>query len=931
MVGIYNIPAGYPFLESLAKQILKEHGSDPFQFSKIEIFLPTRRACGQLQQAFLKANKNKSLLLPQISPLGDIEENDFTPTVSPLKRLGLLTNLIENFAEKTHLSLSPLLSLKLAKSLLRLMDQATIENVSWEGLTHLVPSEFAEHWQLTLDFLDIISSHWPKILLEKGLVEPYQHHKERIDNLLHKWETNPPLHPVIAAGSTGTMPATTKLLEAITQLPKGKVILPGLDRTLNEKECHDCSPCHPQFALITLLEKLQLSPSQIPLWDESHEEMPRAFLFSKAMKPSLYQKINDDKSILTKALENLYYIPCDTPQEEALVIAMLLRQQLETPELHAALVTSDLKLVERVRHELKRWNIEIDSSAGETMEMTREGIFLSLCATFISDPSQQIPLLSLIKHPLFHLKRPSKSLCLEIYEFEKNILRGNGSKSPTWLKELFSHLPNPKDQSFQSVIKCHAEFAEMISTDDQGTCHLWKDTKSEPIKNFFDSLIEVSHTFPAIALENYPQFLKELFQGHVVRNASQKHPRLSILGPLEARLFSTDVVILAGLNEGTWPPTVRMEPWLNRSMSKELGFPSPERRIGQSGHDFGQAFAKQKVYMTRSIKVDGTPTLACRWLERLEFFLKPLNLTLPSDEKLCEWAKQLDSPSQTRTSSRPEPRPPLSSRPRKLSVTQIETWIRDPYAFYAKHILSLNPLNPLEIRVQASDRGTLAHQILDKFFKLCKDPFQKDALDTLIFIGTTLFEPYLHEESVRLYWWPRFKRIAEWFIAHERANRLPGTQTHTEVKGKMNIHTPQGIFTCSAKADRIDILPNGQLRILDYKTGMPPSDQDVNLGFSPQLPLEGAIALENGFQEIHSNSLDSLQFWWLKGDAQGGVVKTISGNPTEISQKAKEGLKNLILMYDNVHTSYPALPNPNKELKYNDYAHLARLEEWGKC
>ncbi len=334
--------------------------------------------------------------------------------------------------------------------------------------------------------------------------------------------------------------------------------------------------------------------------------------------------------------------------------------------------------------------------------------------------------------------------------------------------------------------------------------------------------------------------------------------------------------------------------------------------------------------MTRALKIDGTPTLASRWLERLEVYLKAWNLSLSPEPRILEWVRQIDQPEAQETIVPPLPLPPLKSRPRRLSVTQIETWMRDPYALYARHILGLSPIDPLNPQVEASDRGILIHHALDQFFKICPDPHHKHAIDILLTIGKTLFEPFEKDPSVKLFWWPRFCHLARWFTKYERSTRLPGTRTFTEVRGKLTLETPLGPFECTAKADRIDLLPDGRLRILDYKTGSPPSDQDVQLGFSPQLPLEGAIALNQGFEGIETTHIESLQFWWLKGDSKGGIIKKLVGDPYELSMKALAGLERIILLFENEKTPYPARPIPGKGLKYNDYAHLARLQEWGR-
>ncbi|MBS0272266.1 MAG: PD-(D/E)XK nuclease family protein [Proteobacteria bacterium] len=945
MVGVYTIPSGYSFLENLAKGLLHLSKDNPFSLAQMEIFLPTRRACLELSNALSRQNQGHCILLPRLSPLGDLDEDlewvsfpqdevHLNTLIPPFKRLGLLTNLIEEYTNQTDLPSSPLLSLKLAKSLVRLMDQAAIENVPWENLAHLVPSEFANHWQLTLHFLEIITTHWPRILEEKSLLEPYTRHHLLVERMLARWKKTPPQHPIIAAGSTGTMPATARLLQAIASLPQGNVILPGLETTLDDEEVHDLSPCHPQYAPVRFLQKVNLLPSEIPVWPNlekpSKNSIARARLFSEAQKSSFsLNSISPEK-----ALEGVTFIPCASPQEEALAISVLFRQQLETPHQKIALITSDLKLAERVTWELKRWGIEIDSSSGDALDQTPPAVFLILCAEFAASPHDKVALLSLLKHPLFFLQRPAGTLRSKIRQFEKHVLReGARSSESPWFADfqrLIRPLKRIEGASFVEILNHHLKIAEALSMNENGICQLWKGAKGEATKDFFDELIKTAESFPPLTLGEYPSLLKELFQGQSIRFRPQKHPRLAILGPIEARLFHADVMILGGLNDGTWPPMIDVDPWLNRPMRQEMGFPSPERRIGLSAHDFGQAFSSQKVYLTRALKVDGTPTLACRWLARLEVYLKAWNLSLPEEPHILEWTQQLDRPLQQDIRLSPLPTPPLKTRPRRLSVTQIETWMRDPYALYARHILALSSLDSLNNEIQASDKGTFIHQVLDQFFKICPDPHRKDALDTLLFIGKTLFEPYEHDSAAKLFWWPRFHNLAHWFIAYERSTRLRGTQTFTEVKGTLVLETPQGSFECTAKADRIDLLPDGRLHILDYKTGTPPSDQDVQFGFAPQLPLEGAIALKQGFEGITSTELESLQFWQLKGDRKGGQIKTLSGDPHETSLKALLGLERIIHLFENEQTPYPANPLPIKGLKYNDYAHLARLQEWGK-
>ncbi len=930
-MNIFTIPSGLPFLESFAAGLLQEFEKDPLILARMEIFLPTRRAGIELGRSLLRQAPGQMLLLPKISPLGDLDEEedtlhspqdetDLLPLIPPFKRWGLLTTMIEDYLRKTYQPSSPALSLKLAKSLCQLMDQAAIEQVPWEGLLHLVPAEFAGHWQLTLDFLEIMTTHWPQILAEKGFVEPHTRHHQLVDRLIARWERTPPVHPIIAAGSTGTMPATARLLQAIAQLPQGAVILPGLDLSLDTEEAGALSPCHPQYAPTRFLAKGGIPLQEVRSWVH-HADTPRALLWGEALKSSFSRQGPSPAA----ALSGVSLILAPTPQDEALSIAILLRQHLEIPDQRIAFVTADLTLAERVTSELKRWDIVIDRSAGERLDRTPPGVFVSLCAAFAADPEDPTALLSLLKHPLCSMGRPPGQLRFESRRFETQVLRGKKETTPPlWMEELQALLPDPGVLPFPELLKVHRHMAETLACDETGKCQLWTGPKGAALLSFFEAL-ETSD-LPPLDITQYPDLLQNLLNGQTIRGAPQSHPRLAILGPLEARLFHADVMILGGLNEGTWPPDMDVDPWLNRPMRREMGFPPPERRVGLSAHDFGQAFMTPRVYLTRALKVNGTPTLECRWVERLRIYLKAWGLTLPEEDQVLAWGRHLDQPDLQKTCEPPLPCPPVETRPRQLSVTQIETWMRDPYALYAKKILNFSPLDPLDLEPTAADKGTLMHEALDQFFKTCPDPHHVHALEKLLEIGNALFEPYAHDPKVQLFWVPRFRRIAQWLVETERQTRHPKTRTFTEIKGQLIFSTTQGLFTCTAKADRIDVLPDGRLRIIDYKTGTPPLNKDITLGFSPQLPLEGAIAIHQGFEGISGTELESLQFWWLKGDATGGVVKPISGDPHALSLTALAGLQDLVHRFDTAQTCYPARPLPAKSLKYNDYAHLARLQ-----
>jgi ATP-dependent helicase/nuclease subunit B len=418
--------------------------------------------------------------------------------------------------------------------------------------------------------------------------------------------------------------------------------------------------------------------------------------------------------------------------------------------------------------------------------------------------------------------------------------------------------------------------------------------------------------------------------GVVVRPRYGGHPRLAIWGPLEARLQHADLLILGGLNEGTWPPEPAVDPWLSRPMRRDFGLPPPERRIGLAAHDFAQALGAPEVVLTRSLRVEGTPMVPSRWLQRLDGLLDSVGLgdALQRVALPLAWQAMLDRPDAIRPASPPAPRPPVHARPRRLSATQVETWMRDPYAIYARHVLRLRRLDPLDADPGAADRGNFIHRALEEFVAAHPGALPADALDRLLDCGREAFGPALDRPSVWAFWWPRFERIARWFIERERERRGALAASFTERRGELQLPGPAGAFLLTATADRIDAFGDGGLAIIDYKTGQLPKASDVQLGFSPQLPLEAAIAASGGFSGVPDGAVAELAYWRLSGGNPPGEITAIRADAAALAAEAKAGLERLIAAFDDRGTAYESRPRADSAPRFSDYDHLARVREW---
>ncbi|MGF1608068.1 MAG: double-strand break repair protein AddB, partial [Kiloniellales bacterium] len=1010
--AVYSIPAAWSFVDVLARGLLARWSAEPLDLASAMILLPTRRACRALVEAFLRASGGRALVLPRLVPLGDLDAEELLfadadalpgfadaarlpPAMPPLRRQLLLSQLILKWAKVESaveseasagrpavVAASEDQAVRLAAELGRLLDQVETEGLGFDHLADLVPADYADHWQLTLRFLKIVTEQWPKLLASEGCIGTAERRRRLLEAQAEAWRHDPPDTPVLVAGSTGSIPATAALIEVVARLPRGQVVLPGLDRSMDAASWAAArgDPVHPQHGLAQLLARLGVEPAEVPDWPdaiEPPERRLRAAFIDMALRPAesaaadpavlLGECDPDGRAKLEAALAGLRRIDCAGPGEEAAVVALILRQALQVPGRTAALVTPDRALARRVAAELRRWGIEIDDSAGLPLGETAPGTFLRLTASMIAERLAPLPLLAALKHPLAAGGRSEGAFRARVRALEIAVLRGprpapgfaglrralefaGKAAEPglvDWLGELermaadfIAALDDPR-AGLAEIVTGHIAFAEALAASEgaSGAARLWDKEAGEAAADFMAELRAAAASGPPLRGERYPALLAGLLSGPdgggAVRPRHGSHPRLAILGPLEARLQHADVTVLSGLNEGTWPAETNPGPWLSRPMRADFGLPPVERRIGLSAHDFTQACAAPEVYLTRATRVEGTPSVPSRWLLRIDALLRALGpWSIRRDALQREgpqwrtWAATLDRPVQIERPGPPAPCPPLAARPRRLSVTQVETWMRDPYALYAAKILKLQPLDPLDADPGAAERGTLIHRVLERYVATHPEAPPADAEAALIELGRVVFAPLRAKPGLHAFWWPRFERIARWFAGVDAEQRRGIVRSWAEVRGAYSFDAAAGSFTVTATADRIDLLRDGGLAILDYKTGALPTGKDLALGFSPQLPLEAAMAAAGGFTGVPAAPATSLAFWRLTGGSPPGEIRAVREDAAKLAAEALKGLAGLVARFDDPATPYLAQPRPAWAPRYNDYLHLARVKEW---
>jgi ATP-dependent helicase/nuclease subunit B len=972
---VATVPPGLPFVDALAVGLLAEAGEDRLALADALVLLPTRRACRSLGEAFLRRSEGQALLLPRIQPIGEVETDELLldgdlelallPPISPLRRQLLLARLL------TPLGWSIEHALRLAAELAGLLDELQTERVGLGALEHLVPEELAEHWQKSRKVLAILAEAWPKVLAEEAALDPAERRHRLLTGLAGRWRAAPPAGRIIAAGSTGSIPATRELLRVIADLPRGTVVLPGLDLDLDESSWQRLEASHPQYGLRQLLEALALERADVPSWPApglAGTPPARARFLSEVMRPTAtIDAWHDSPALPQDGIRGLAVEEHPDLPGEALALALRMRAALETPGRTAALVTPDRHLARRVALELRRWGIEVDDSAGTPLDQTPPGGFLLLSARLIVEGVNPVTLLAVLKHPLARGGEPAATFRQRARALEVACLRGPRlaggfggvlaelrreqaqAKSEAererldqlsaWVRRLHAmsmpleELVAHREAALPRLVEAHLGFADALARGEQGSpSTLWSREAGEAAATLFAELIEASDDDHRIAPAAYPALLAQLMALRPVRPRAPRHPRLFIWGELEARLQHADLLLVGGLNEGVWPRTVDPGPWLNRSMRDELGLTPLERRIGLSAHDFVQAASAPEVVLSRAEKdVHGAPTVASRWLVRLQTLLAAPSSTvrLSGDAQWQAWAQQLDAvPGPARPVAQPRPKPPVAARPRRLSVSDVGTWMRDPYELYAKRILRLEPLEPLDADPGALERGTIVHRALERFVKQNPRLLPEDAEQQLLALGRLVFAPFTHRPRVEALWWPRFLEVVRWLVEQERARRPGLIEVLAEVSGELELAAPAGPFVLRARADRFERRLDGQITIVDYKTGRLPEAKEVIAGLQPQLPLEAAMAEAGVFAALGRAAVGELLFWRLTGDESGGEQRAAATDaPSELARAARAGLERLVAHYDRPETTYPAKPKPQVAWR-GDYDLLARRGEW---
>ena len=997
---VFTLPPSSAFLDELARGLVAATGArdNPEILADALIFTPNQRAARGLALSLYHA-MGDTLLTPEIRPLGDIEEEDglaafgpdaldLPPALSPAQRRGALARLIQAWRMKVDgESLPPTSLLAAADELGALIDQASmVGGVDWtklESLAGELAPQLAQHWQVSADFLDIVMKAWPQHLLEIGYSDPQVRRLGAAEALAARWARNPPEHPVVIAGSTGAGAATRLLMQAVLQLPKGLIVFPGVDPDLDDGGWANVADAasHPQHTLGATLSWLGLKPQTLQAWPvepENQRERARRRLINEALAPAIATRDWNDRlaalaapsqprDLVSEALQGLSLVEAEDESEEALVAAMLLRETLETPNRTAALVTPEASLARRTAAILERWGIDIAPSAGIPLSRTAPGSLLLILSRWIAKPADPVLLLAVLKHECVLLGRDPDAYRAIVSAMERDTLR-DPPRAPTLeaLAKRLATLERPQHEAAELIRELDqlhylanppftdemidgAAAAESVARLAEALCatptiegaRIWSGKAGAMAAQFVDNLSQLSTAMGRMQAGAFPDFAESVMHRMVAAPDAPEHPRIAIFGPLEARLQRRDRMILASLNEGAWPRAAAADAFLNRTLRKRLGLPDPDERIGLSAHDFSQMANAPDVILLRARRVDDKPAVASRWLWRLRTLAAGgLGGRAAADEALKPaagadpilWARELRKPGKVMSAKPPAPTPPVKDRAlQSFSPSRVATLIRDPYADYARRVLGLRPLRGVGEDVDARERGTAVHAAIEGF----EGDENEKALGTLI--EGELNAAGAAEELIRLEM-PLWIRASAAYVrwSAERAPRR--ADFVAEAEGEIRFDSAVGPVTLKAKADRIDLMKDGTLAIIDFKTGQPKKAAQVESGLEPQLALEAAIAARAAFARdghaIGPAPASELIYFRMSMSAEtakddnGQPLAFKNGTTAQIAEDALEGLKALIGQYARPTQAYYSKPRVEFIWTVSDYDRLARRAEW---
>ncbi len=976
MTGLYFIPAEYSFASQLCDGLFRRFGTTADALAGITLLLPNRRSCLHVRDRLLTLSPHPALLMPDIRPIDDDDDTlQFLPSSSPSmsleqlpvipaeRRRYLLSSLIRHVAEEEvhDYSLTLEQSLALADSLIHLLDDVQREELAWHYLDQLEPEVYSEHWARTLTYLNILRRRWPAVLGGEGMDEPMRARSRALHALAEHWREHPPEHPVIIAGSTGTQPATRALMRTVSDLSQGYIVLPGLDCRMDSAQWDAVEVSHPQAVLKDLLSAWSTKREEVLPWHDEATDRERQslvrHLFCAAVESGNWANL----ALPASAAAGLTVVEVQSQQEEAEAITLMIREQLEQTNASCILVTPDRSLAQRVRYLLSRYNITAYDPASTPVVKTPPGHYMQLLLDAIMPGSDLTHWLALLTHPYTMLGEVSGQASASMRQLEitlrrKRILPVFASfagwtkwyrrqheadedviacltQAQQALEPLSRAAMMDERHPFTHWITQLLQAIEYFSQDDDGVVHCWMQPHGMAVWEWCESLRHIMQSSESMSFDAWMLHWQHMMAQALMPPVDDaEKAQVTILTPMEMRLLDADKVILGGMNEGSWPTVVAPDPWMNRRMRDDFGLPPAERLAGQMAHDLAGILSHvPEVILTRACRNAEGPAIASRWWLRLQAVLGTQWQQCDASALWQARVRQLRCAERYTRHEPPEPCPPLEVRPRHLTITEWQILKDDPYRLYARHLLGLQPLQPLRRLPGPSEFGSWVHESCQAYTEhYCEQHtpiHEPEALAWLLAYAKDALAAIEVEDAVAAFWWPRFERLAHWFVTEDRKRRSDDRHILAEIVLDGTLTTDRWQWEIRGRADRVEELVDGRVAVIDYKTGKAPVISHIQQGEALQLLIEAWLLMKGRGDAVAPTDKGTLEYWEMNGKEDAAKQTIVPYDPANL-QQVEQWLTELADYFDQSASPYRASPTRVARANQHDYTHLERVREW---
>ena len=981
--SVYSIAAHRGFADALVAGLLPRYSDPELGLARLTLLLPSGRAMRTVSEAFIRLSGNQAggaggLLMPRMVVAGDLDldealgplldplgSGDIPPAVEPTRRWLRLAALLEDEMGTDAPRGSALL--RLAQDVAGTMDRLLVEDIGPEELLQDrvldLLGDLSHHWQNSLRLFARVQTRWLAELQQRGELDAAARRNRLFDHAARQWRLQPPPTPIVAAGITSASPALAKLLRVVAGLPDGAVILPDLDLAMEQAVWNELGSAgapqqqgeapfersdavtHPQYHLKLLLNRMGISRDEVRQWHRKGigaAPPTRTRAISSLFLPPDASRIWIDLPSEDRRLSGIRVMETANPEEEAQSVALLVRQAIAEPERRVAVVTPDRGLARRIVHHLRRWNIVADDSAGRPLSQTASGRLFLLLAETVAEQAAPIPLLALLEHPLVNGGMQRGTWLGHARAFE---LKMRGPRLIPGLEPLAEVAKDAQVLEWWTIITDIlaplmaeagatplADLVDRLAAAGESLAGeaIWAGEDGRALASFVENLrLHAADVGTALEVRELPPVLRDAMEQIAVRPPYGGHSRVAIYGLLESRMSRADLVICAGLNEGTWPAASKTDALLAPGVLRAIGVPGADFRIGLSAHDLAGAMGAPEVVLSRSARDLGGPAIPSRFLLRVQALLGQDLLPRHRETEMPELARAIDDAPPALPYPQPSPKPSAEQRKRRISVTALDRLRSDPYQFYAGSILGLKELDGLDAEPSAAWRGTAAHEILENWHR-SGEPMSEVAAEVL---------QQMHAHPLmRALWEPRLMKALEW-VEKEIAALDGRKPVLFEEWGAMMVKGIE-IF---GKADRIDLMEDGALGIVDYKTGGPPSGREVEAGYALQLGTIGLMAERGAFAPKDGPALTGearkFEYWSLaksdRSETGFGCIATPlkegakrSGiAPGEFLPAAEDFLHDALDRWILGEEGFTARLNPDAKA-YATYDQLMRLDEW---